>query len=67
MATDTSSEAAAATPVVEPAAVAVASRSVEPIPARSPAATVTNSGVVTTNDTTVSLRRGLWKGCWQWG
>lgn len=52
------SAAAAASPVVGPAAAAVASRSVEPMAAKSPAAAATASGTVTTNDT-LFLSTGL--------
>jgi hypothetical protein len=53
MAVYTSSSAAASTPVVEAAAAALASLSVEPIFAKSPAAAVTNSGVAITNDMSI--------------
>jgi len=50
MAADTTSLAAASTLVVEAAAAALASLSDEPMPARSVAAAVTNSGAMITYD-----------------
>jgi hypothetical protein len=50
MAVDTSSSAAASRLVVGPAAAALAPSIVEPIPAKSAAAAVTNSGIAVTYD-----------------